>query len=253
MSYYITRIFNNKLKLGVILFIFVAPILDILMALVDVFKGASVPVPGLVTFLGSFMTAGLQGVLTGYLPLFLAIIVADDCIEDYRIGYKNILITKRGKNKYFALNMLKSFVISFLIIIIPLLLNLLMVYIVFAGGTYLFMDPESIKAIPSMAEYYSHPMFYNLLCILLLSLTGGVVGSGATALAMAFPNRFILYPLAFILWYISTAIKPSIIGALTPFTVYPLSHYTFTIIFVVAINIVAVLFSFFKVTKYDQV
>lgn len=40
------------------------------------------------------MTAGLQGVLTGYLPLFLAIIVADDCIEDYRIGYKNILITK---------------------------------------------------------------------------------------------------------------------------------------------------------------
>ena len=25
------------------------------------------------------------------------------------------------------------------------------------------MDPESIKAIPSMAEYYSHPMFYNLL------------------------------------------------------------------------------------------
>ena len=66
MSYYITRIFNNKLKLGVILFIFIAPILDILMALVDVFKGASVPVPGLVTFLGSFMTAGLQGVLTGY-------------------------------------------------------------------------------------------------------------------------------------------------------------------------------------------
>lgn len=103
MSYYITRIFNNKLKLGVILFIFVAPILDILMAFVDVFKGASVPVPGLVTFLGSFMTAGLRGVLKGYLPLFLAIIVADDCIEDYRIGYKNILITKRGKNKYFSI------------------------------------------------------------------------------------------------------------------------------------------------------
>lgn len=47
------------------------------------------------------MTAGLLGVLTGYLQLFLAIIVADDCIEDYRIGYKNILGTKRDKNKYF--------------------------------------------------------------------------------------------------------------------------------------------------------
>ena len=79
--------------------------------------------------------------------------------------------------------------------------------------------------------------------------------SAATTLTASIKNenRFILYPLAFILWYISTAIKPSIIGALTPFTVDPLSHYTFTIIFVVAINIVAALFSFFKVTKYDQV
>ena len=170
MSYYITRIFNNKLKLGVILFIFIAPILDILMALVDVFKGASVPVPGLVTFLGSFMTAGLQGVLTGYLPLFLAIIVADDCIEDYRIGYKNILITKRGKNKYFALNMLKSFTVSFFVLIIPLLLNLLMVHIVFAGGTYIPADVEMLKSEPNLLQSYSNPMFYNILYILVYSL-----------------------------------------------------------------------------------
>ena len=189
MSYYITRIFNNKLKLGVILFIFVAPILDILMALVDVFKGASVPVPGLVTFLGSFMTAGLQGVLTGYLPLFLAIIVADDCIEDYRIGYKNILITKRGKNKYFALNMLKSFTVSFFVLIIPLLLNLLMVHIVFAGGTYIPADVEMLKSEPNLLLSYSNPMFYNILYILVFSFIGGIVGRGATALAMAFPNR----------------------------------------------------------------
>ena len=110
-----------------------------------------------------------------------------------------------------------------------------------------------LKSESNLLQSYSNPMFYNILYILVFSFIGGIVGSGATALAMAFPNRFILYPLAFILWYISTAIKPSIIGALTPFTVDPLSHYTFTIIFVVAINIVAALFSFFKVTKYDQV
>ena len=236
MSYYITRIFNNKLKLGVILYIFIAPILDILLTLIDLSKGASVPAPYLATFLGGFSIGGLRKLLKWYLPLLLAIVVADDCIEDYRIGYKNILITKRGKNKYFALNMLKSFVISFLIIIIPLLLNLLMVYIVFAGGTY-----------------YSHPMFYNLLCILLLSLTGGVVGSGATALAMAFPNRFILYPLIFILWYIPSIAKQSIMMAFQPFTEYPLSYALPSVIFVLATNVVAVLFSFFKVTKYDQV
>lgn len=51
MSYYITRIFNNKLKLGVILFIFAAPILDVLKALIDVSKGAAVPFPALAAFL----------------------------------------------------------------------------------------------------------------------------------------------------------------------------------------------------------
>ena len=185
--------------------------------------------------------------------MFLAIIVADDCIEDYRIGYKNILVTKRGKNKYFALNMLKSFTVSFLILVIPLLLNLLMVHIVFSGGTFLFIAQESIKVIPSMAEQFSHPMFYNLLCIFLFSFVGAFVGSGATALAMAFPNRFILYPLDFILWYIPCIMESSVRGAFQPFTEYPLSKYFPGLILVLAINVIAVLFSFFKVTKYDQV
>ena len=253
MSYYITRIFNNKLKLGVILYIFIAPILDILLTLIDLSKGASVPAPYLATFLGGFSIGGLRKLLKWYLPLLLAIVVADDCIEDYRIGYKNILITKRGKNKYFALNMLKSFTVSFLILVIPLLLNLLMVHIVFAGGTFLFIAQESIKVIPSMAEQFSHPMFYNLLCIFLFSFLGAFVGSGATALAMAFPNRFILYPLDFILWYIPCIMESSVRGAFQPFTEYPLSKYFPGVILVLAINVIAVLFSFFKVTKYDQV
>lgn len=253
MSYYITRIFNNKLKLGVILYIFIAPILDILLTLIDLSKGASVPAPYLATFLGGFSIGGLRKLLKWYLPLLLAIVVADDCIEDYRIGYKNILVTKRGKNKYFALNMLKSFTVSFLILVIPLLLNLLMVHIVFAGGTFLFIAQESIKVIPSMAEQFSHPMFYNLLCIFLFSFVGAFVGSGATALAMAFPNRFILYPLDFILWYIPCIMESSVRGAFQPFTEYPLSKYFPGVILVLAINVIAVLFSFFKVTKYDQV
>mgnify|MGYP006992325032 FL=1 len=253
MSYYITRIFNNKLKLGVILYIFIAPILDILLTLIDLSKGASVPAPYLATFLGGFSIGGLRKLLKWYLPLLLAIVVADDCIEDYRIGYKNILVTKRGKNKYFALNMLKSFTVSFLILVIPLLLNLLMVHIVFAGGTFLFIAQESIKVIPSMAEQFSHPMFYNLLCIFLFSFVGAFLGSGATALAMAFPNRFILYPLDFILWYIPCIMESSVRGAFQPFTEYPLSKYFPGVILVLAINVIAVLFSFFKVTKYDQV
>ena len=149
--------------------------------------------------------------------------------------------------------MLKSFTVSFFVLIIPLLLNLLMVHIVFAGGTYIPADVEMLKSESNLLQSYSNPMFYNILYILVFSFIGGIVGSGATALAMAFPNRFILYPLIFILWYIPSIAKQSIMMAFQPFTEYPLSYALPLVIFVLATNVVGVLFSFFKVTKYDQV
>lgn len=91
-----------------------------------------------------------------------------------------------------------------------------------------------------MAEQFSHPMFYNLLCIFLFSFVGAFVGSGATALAMAFPNRFILYPLDFILWYIPCIMESSVRGAFQPFTEYPLSKYFPGVILVLAINVISI-------------
>lgn len=97
MSYYITRIFNNKLKLGIILYIFIAPIIDILLTLIDLSKGASVPAPYLATFLGGFSIGGLRKLFMWYLPLPLAIVVADDCIEDYKIDTKIFLLQREVK------------------------------------------------------------------------------------------------------------------------------------------------------------
>ena len=93
--------------------------------------------------------------------------------------------------------MLKSFTVSFFVLIIPLLLNLLMVHIVFAGGTYIPADVEMLKSESNLLQSYSNPMFYNILYILVFSFIGGIVGSGATALAMAFPNRFISLSVSF--------------------------------------------------------
>ena len=59
--------------------------------------------------------------------------------------------------------------------------------------------------------------------------------------------------LDFILWYIPCIMESSVRGAFQPFTEYPLSKYFPGLILVLAINVIAVLFSFFKVTKYDQV
>lgn len=54
MSYYITRIFNNKLKLGVIIFIFAAPILDVLKAPYRCEQRSGCSFSGIGCFLGVF-------------------------------------------------------------------------------------------------------------------------------------------------------------------------------------------------------
>lgn len=114
--YYVKRILNDKFKTSVILFIFFVPFLEILLYIRNLNYGAAMMNPDFATFLAG-NTAGhghmLQGILLWFLPLYLLIIVAEDAIQDYKTGNKNILISRWGNKKYFLLNMKKAFVISF--------------------------------------------------------------------------------------------------------------------------------------------
>ena len=124
--YYIKRIFNNKLKLILSLLIVIYPIVDCAMILIDVSRGASVPLPCTSSFLTSNIYNVCQILLLWYLPLYLMLIVADDCIEDYKTGYKNILISKFGKISYLRNNVFKGFYIGFTILFISLIINFAM-------------------------------------------------------------------------------------------------------------------------------
>ncbi len=252
MSYYFSRILNNKIKLSLILLIFLFPVLDIIMTLIDIHNGASAINPDLAAFLGNIIFQGLQKLLLWYLPLLLAIIVSDDCIEDFMLGYKNLLISKWGKKKYFSINMMKSFIVSFLVIFIPLIFNLLMTQITFAGGTYNLFSLDDIKSIPAMNAAFQNPMLTNIIYILFTSVFSGFLGMGSTAISISFHNRFIVYPIVFILWYIPSMLNTSIISAFQPFTEYSMLSVMSVIIFVLIINLLAVAFAFVKVVKYDQ-
>lgn len=253
MASYFIRIINNKLKLSIIIFIFMLPVLDIVMTLIDIHNGASALNPMIAAFLGNTIFMGLQKLLLWYLPLFLAIIVSDDCIEDFRLGYKNLLISKLGKKRYYFLNIIKSFVLSFFILLIPLIFNLLMTQIAFSGGTYNLYLTEDIEKISALKNAFQHPLMTNLVYILLASFISGVLGMGSTAIAISFPNRFIVYPVVFVLWYIPSLFNPSIINAFQPFTEYTLADVMHIIMLVFSINLASVLFGFVKVIRYDQV
>lgn len=254
MSYYFNRIINNKIKLSIILLVFFIPVLDIFFTLKDIQYGGSVPYPELTAFLGNIIFQGLQKLLLWYLPLILAIIVADDCTEDYKLGYKNLLISKWGKNKYFLINMAKGFIFSFFIILIPLLVNLVMTQFIFAGGTYIGIEQGDIESIPAMKEAFKNPIKTNIIYILVTVVFSGILGIGATAVSMALHNRFIVYPVIFILWYIPCSLLyPSIVCAFQPFTEYSLLDSIAPIILTLTLNLAAIAFGYIKVIKYDKV
>ncbi|MGN0497470.1 MAG: hypothetical protein ACI4F6_00145 [Acutalibacteraceae bacterium] len=184
-----------------------------------------------------------------YLPLYFLLIAADDCIEDFKSGYKNILITKWGKKKYFRANIIKGFIIGFIVIFLTLALNILLTHITFAGGTYTGFDSDNGQ----INEILQSPFLTNCIYILVASFISGVVSMGSVAVALALHNRYLVYPIVFILWYIPSTVNKSIILALQPFTEYSLSDVLPTVLIVIAVNIAAVVFACIKVIKYEQV
>ncbi len=247
--YYFKRIFNNKVKLALILFIFFLPVTVILTSLKDISNGGSVYLPDLATFLTTPNGGVCHSLISGYLPMYFLLIAGDDCIEDYKTGYKNLLITKWGKNRYFWFNIVKGFVIGFCVILLSLALNMLMVYIAFAGGSY--------TAFCSYKEFMLYvmttPFLDNCIYILLFSFMSGIVSMGGVALALALHNRFMVYPITFILWYLPSAVSVSVRHMFAPFTEYPITYSLPTYLAVVGINIALVIFAYVKVMKYEQV
>lgn len=248
-TYYLKRILNNKVKLALILFIFFLPVTDILTSLKDISNGGSVYLPDLATFL-TIPNGGIcHSLICGYLPMYFLLIAGDDCIEDYKTGYKNLLITKWGKNRYFWFNIVKGLVVGFCVILLSLALNMLMVYIAFAGGSY--------TAFCSYKEFMLYvmttPFLDNCIYILLLSFMSGIVSMGGVALSLALHNRFMVYPITFILWYLPSSIGTSILYMFAPFTEYSIGYSVITYLAVVGINIALLIFSYIKVIKYEQV
>lgn len=247
--YYFKRIINNKVKLALVLFIFFLPVTNILASLKNISNGGSVWLPDLATFLTVPDGGGRKSLIFGYLPMYFLLIAADDCIEDYKTGYKNLLITKWGKNRYFWFNIIKGFVVGIGVIFLSLALNMIMVYIAFAGGSYTAVGHYE----EFMQSVMTTPFLDNCIYILLLSFMSGIVSIGGVALSLALHNRFQVYPITFILWYLPSAVTVSVQYMFTPFTEYPITYALSTYLATIGINIALVIFAYIKVMKYEQV
>lgn len=232
MRQQLNRIISDKKSIGMIIFMLVIPILDIVQIYyqdIIICNGEmGKPYPLYVTFLSCYSQGHIfQMIYLWFLPLYLLVIVGEESIVDYITGYKNILICKMGKNKYILQKMKSAFIASFTIVFVGLGLNLILSQIVFNGGTKTRFDSEPLKynSFVMIKTFlfeisYTHPLTTNIVYILITAIFAGVLGMMGAALAISIHERKMVYALTFAIWFIPILFKNSSMHIFQPFMEY---------------------------------
>lgn len=221
---HLLRIMKNRLSLLFIIYIIVLPSLEIpLIYYFHINAGGNPPMPYCAFILAGYSVFQIpQKLLEWFLPIYLLVIVADNAATDYRVGYFNVMTVKCGKKRYFLDKLRTSFLVSFGVVLISLFTNLLLVNIVFRGGT------EEIMSIdPAWPDFTNlclqNPILTDILYSVWFSFMAGLCGMLGAALTFFFKNRKLSYIASFGLWMILVAQKKSLALVWQPYTEYPLT------------------------------
>lgn len=264
-TYYFKRIINDKVKLFFIILLFIMPMLDLILTIIQVpITGAYPEKADVYTFLhGSYLHNQISYPLVLYfLPIYLLAIAGEGCFEDVTTGYRNVLISKWGKKNYVKTNIIKAFCISFSVIFISLLLNLLMAHILYSGSEYSEIEEVLIYFKPEDLYYIEakNPLLTNFIYIFPVSFLSGLLGSSGAALAMAIKNRKIVYPILFLLWFLPQFLDErmqildyGITAAFQPFTEYSLGAKVLINIIASCVFLAITIAAAIKVIRYDKI
>ena len=214
MRQQLNRIISDKKSIGMIIFMLVIPILDIVQIyyqdIIKINGEMGKPYPLYVTFLSCYSQGHIfQMIYLCFLPLYLLVIVGEECIVDYITGYKS------------------AFIVSFTIVFVGLGLNLILSQVVFNGGTNTPFDAEPLKydSFVMVKTFlfeisYTHPLTTNIVYILITAIFAGVLGMMGAALAISIHERKMVYALTFAIWFIPILFKNSSMHIFQPFMEY---------------------------------
>lgn len=229
MLYQFRRILCDKKKICMSIAMMLLPSMEIFQILYEHWRyGAELPYPMYAAFLSLYSRGHmLQLVYLWFLPMYLLVVVGEEAIEDFQTGYKNILICKKGKKSYIRSKLKGSFLSSFNIVAIGLLLNLILIQCVcFAGtnlrygGQYKIFDPTLMPETLLFELSYTHPLLTNVIYILITALFAGLIGMIGTMLSIILHDRKLVYSITFALWFIPILFKNSFMLVFQPFSEY---------------------------------
>ena len=221
LKLYFARILKDRLKLTIIVFLLFIPIAEVGQLAFEVFvKGYSMPNPDFATFLALYtLRHRLHRLMFWYLPLFLLPVVTEDSLEDKEIGYGNGLTVRIGRSAYLKQKMIGSFLFSFCLITVSLLINMALVYLLFHDGT--FERDEMLRQIFAERDLtritVPYPVATNIIYILITAALAGMIAMVGTSLALTVNSRKVVYALTFLFWFLPVQLSPSLMLVIQPF------------------------------------
>lgn len=162
-----------------------------------------------------------QILLLWFLPLFFLLLGSDDVIQDYRTGYRDILISKVGRKKYCLQKYIVSFSVSFITMFFSLLVNFLLVSVFFANGTY--TKGLSQIELPNNSLFtmsVAHPYLADLSFALIACIFAGFAGLIGASVSLFFLDKKYAYTAAFFIWFLLVLKENSLMFLFQPFAEY---------------------------------
>ncbi|MDO5411489.1 MAG: hypothetical protein Q4F21_13775 [Lachnospiraceae bacterium] len=248
---YLKRLSGNRIRTCILYFLFFWPVMEIEEFLRYIPMGDRITKPDFAFFL-SCESAGnahfFQSLYFWFLPLYLVILFGEDCLEDAKTGYRNILIGKTGKKKYIQGHLVKSFLLTFIIILSGLMLNLLLVHIAFHDAVNSSMSDSFLADVsasnPFFALQVKNLLLTNITFSIIAAFIAALLASSITMLAIVFPDRRVVYPISVFVWMVLFLQEHSLTLLFQPY-----AEYGFEILFSIAVETV-LLYTIITVVLY---
>ena len=218
---------------------------------------SSIRVPALGAFLSGYSEGHIaQMLLIWILPIYLMLIYCDSPIQEKKLGYSSILVSKEKRKKIVSTKFLTSFLFAFVSMGVSLSINFLLANILFVGGTDFFGLEVGVKAgvfHSFMTFSIQHPVSVYMGYIFMVSLIAGGYSVFCTAVSMICPNHKLAYAIVFFVWIIQIISKYSLTYAMQPFIEYGPSCFIPAILIFLCIVLAGMVGSYVYKVKCDEI
>lgn len=223
---HIQRIFQNPIKLSVLIILVFIPSFEVLQL---IFQLRHFELERTVYKLFFLSGAGrghlFQVIYLWLLPLYVLFIVSDDSCYDEKIGYKYALMSRIGRKIYIKEKWFTSFIFATLIMFVSLLLNVVFVYLAFGSrcsDIYITKDLVGMSGILERLSL-SYPLSTYFIYIMIASIVSGLVGMLGAIISTTVRDKKYVYAITFMIWLIFIVVDDSIMLVLQPYIEFSIS------------------------------